>query len=92
MGSKRPVLNELDFFTGPRRLATLADWTLPERHRDARRSWPRWSSTALLDDLIRLQQDRLRDRQPERLGGLEVDDQLELLWLLDGEVAGLGTF
>src|SRR6266581_9605208 len=32
---------------------------------------------ALLDDLIRPPQQRRRDRQAERLGGLEVDDQLE---------------
>jgi hypothetical protein len=44
---------------------------------------------ALLDDLVRPQQERLRDRQAERLGGLEVDDQLELRGLLDGEVGGL---
>src|SRR5439155_574518 len=31
------------------------------------------------------------NREPEGLGGLEVDDQLELRRLLDGEVAGLGA-
>jgi len=31
------------------------------------------------------------DRQPERLGGLEVDDQLELGGLLDGQVGRLGS-
>jgi hypothetical protein len=35
-----------------------------------------------LDDLVRPQQQRLRDRQAEGLGGLEVDDQLELGRLL----------
>src|SRR5438128_7777104 len=44
-----------------------------------------WKS---LNDLIRPPQQRLRNRQPERLGGLEVDDQLELGWLLDGEIGG----
>ncbi len=44
-----------------------------------------------LDDLIRPLQQRLRDRQAERLGGLEVDDQFELRGLLDGEVGGLGA-
>ena len=43
----------------------------------------------LLDDLIRTQQQRRRDREPERLRGLEVDHQLELRRLLDGEIAGL---
>ena len=36
--------------------------------------------------------DRLRDRQTERLGGLEVDHQLELDRLLDWEVGRLGAF
>ena len=30
--------------------------------------------------------------QPERLGGLEVDDQLDLHRLLDGQIGGAGTF
>jgi hypothetical protein len=46
---------------------------------------------ALLDHLVRPQQQGLRDRQAQRLGGLEVNDQLELGRLLDGEVGGLGT-
>ena len=36
---------------------------------------------ALLDDPVRLQQYRRRDREPKRLGGLEVDYQLELAGL-----------
>ena len=36
-----------------------------------------------LDDLIRPLEERRRDRQAEGLGGLEVDDQLELRRLLD---------
>src|SRR5262245_14618554 len=43
-----------------------------------------------LDDLIRPRQQRRRDCQPESLGGLEIDDQLELGGLLDGEITGLG--
>jgi len=31
------------------------------------------------------------DRQPERLGGLEIDDQLERRWLLDRQIGGLGA-
>ena len=42
--------------------------------------------------LIRPLQERLRDRQAEGLGSFEVDDQLELGGLLDGEVAGLRSF
>src|SRR5438094_329825 len=44
---------------------------------------------ALLDDLVGPLEQRLRDGEPERLGGLEVDDQLELGGLLDGRIAGL---
>ena len=47
---------------------------------------------ASLDHVIRPLQERLRDLQPEGLGGLEVDDQLELCGLLDGQVGGLGAF
>jgi hypothetical protein len=43
----------------------------------------------LLDDLVRSHQDGLRDRQAERLRGLEIDDELELGGLLDGQVGGL---
>ena len=42
-----------------------------------------------LDHLVRPPQHRRRDRQPERLGGLEVDHQLELRRLFDGQVGGL---
>jgi hypothetical protein len=45
----------------------------------------------LLDDLIRSHQERLRDRQPERLGRFEIDDQLELRWLLDGQFSRLSA-
>src|SRR6266852_2793167 len=48
-------------------------------------------SNCLLDDFIRPLQQRRRDCQAEGLGGLEVDNQLELGRLLDGEIAGLGA-
>jgi len=41
-----------------------------------------------LSDLIRPQPQRLRDRQPEPLRGLEIDDQLELRGLLTGKSRG----
>ena len=41
------------------------------------------------NDLIRPQQHRRRDRQPEGLRGLEVDDQRKPRDLLDGEISGL---
>src|SRR5881409_1484795 len=50
------------------------------------------SGSRSLNDFVRPLQDRLRDRQPKRLGGLEIDHQLELRGLLDGENARLGTF
>src|SRR5712691_13549178 len=46
---------------------------------------------ALLDHLVRLQQERGRDREAEGLRGLEVDDQLELRRLLDGKIGGLSA-
>jgi len=52
-----------------------------------------WAQTCLLlDGLICPQQDRLRYRQAEGLGGLQVDDQLEPRWLLNRKVGGLGAF
>jgi hypothetical protein len=42
---------------------------------------------ALLDHLVGLEEDRLRDRESQRLGGLEIDHQLELGGLLDGEIS-----
>ena len=44
-----------------------------------------------LDHLIRPLQERRRDRQAEGLGGLEVDDQLEPVNLLEGQIARLGA-
>src|SRR5262249_29963655 len=58
----------------------------------ARRSWPRCSNTGLLDDPICLVEQRRRNRESKRLGGLHVDDQLEFRGLLDREVGRLGTF
>src|SRR5262245_38940386 len=45
----------------------------------------------LLDDPIRPQQERLRDRDPDRPGGPEVDDQVELDGLLERQVARPGA-
>src|ERR1051325_6385351 len=43
-------------------------------------------------DLIRPQQQRRRDREAEGFRGLEVDDELELGWLLHGQVTRSGAF
>jgi hypothetical protein len=45
-----------------------------------------------LNHLIRPLQERRRDRQTERLGGLEVDEELELGGLLYREVGGPDAF
>jgi hypothetical protein len=45
----------------------------------------------LLDDLIQLQQHRPRDRQSERPRRPEIDDELELGRLFDGQIGGFGA-
>src|SRR5882724_5141305 len=65
-----------------RRSCVLTHWPPPRGAADRHR---------LLDHLIRPRQQRRRDRQAEGLGGLEVDDQLELRRLLDGQIARLGA-
>jgi hypothetical protein len=45
----------------------------------------------LLDDLIGGGQQRFRNGEAERLGSLQVDDQLKLGGLHHGKVGGLGT-
>ena len=49
-------------------------------------------SPALLDNLVGAHQHRVRHSEAERLGGLEVDDQLEGRRLLDRQIGGLGAF
>src|SRR6266581_903418 len=44
-----------------------------------------------LEHLVRSQEERLRDREPERLGGLEVDDELKFCCLLDRQVGWFGA-
>src|SRR5215813_6621062 len=60
--------------------------------RGGRRSCHRGMHAAsLLDHLIGPCQQRLRDRQAQRLGRLQVDDQLELGRLLDWYISRFGT-
>src|SRR5215218_8023433 len=47
---------------------------------------------ASFDDLVGARENRWRDRQPERLRGLQVDHQLESGRLLHRQVGGLGAF
>ena len=46
----------------------------------------------LPDDLIRSFQHLLRNRQADLLGGFEIDEELKLCRLLDGNVGGFGAF
>src|ERR1700741_1366289 len=46
---------------------------------------------ALVDQVVRSQQEGGRNREAERPGGLAVEGQLELRGLLDRELAGLGA-
>src|SRR5438093_12328681 len=43
-----------------------------------------------LDHLVGAQEERLGDRQAKRLGGVQIDDEIELGRLLDRDVAWLG--
>src|SRR6267142_3999178 len=43
------------------------------------------------DHLVRADREGLRNRQSERPGRSEVDEELELGWLLEGQLAGLGA-
>ena len=62
-------------------------------HHAPRPTTPRSSPRAcLLDHLIRLEEERRGDREAERLGRLEVDDQLERSRPLHGQVGRLRTF
>jgi len=49
------------------------------------------SKKSLFDHLVGAQQERFGDRQPERLGGIEVDHQLKLGRLLDRQIGRLGA-
>src|SRR5215470_5654664 len=64
----------------------------PAKPTAERRSWPRWSIMRYWDDLVSSDEDGLRDRQAQRLRGLEVDDQLELRRLLHWKSGGSLAF
>ena len=53
-----------------------------------------WASPCarLLDHLVRLEQERRRDREAQGLGGLQVDDEFELHRPLHRQVPGLGVW
>jgi len=42
-----------------------------------------------LDQLVDAGEHRRRDREPQGLGGLHVDDELKLRWRLDGKIESI---
>ena len=78
--------------TGLGRSANFADRTFSAVARTKNRTFSRdQRHVRLLNHRVRAQQQRLRDREAERLGGLEIDEQLELRGLLDRKIRGLGA-
>jgi len=49
------------------------------------------SKKVLFDHLVGNREQRRRDRDAQHLGGPEIDDQYISLFLLDGQIAGLGA-
>ena len=80
---------------GPPHLVEGEDWKCASIHQnadhnlDCDKGCGPAADTPLFDDLVGAGEDRLRDRQTERIGGLEVDDQLEDSGLLNRQVGGL---
>src|SRR5437764_8993589 len=57
------------------------------------RRWPAQAGRgASFDNLVRAGEEGLRYGQAERLGGLQVDDQLEIGGLFDRQFSRVGTF
>ena len=50
------------------------------------------SILALFDHLIRSHQHVRRNRHADLLGCFQIDDELELFWLLDREITGISAF
>ena len=63
----------------------------PRAARGSRAAEQRYGLAPLIRSPRRRGRARGRDLEAERLGGLEVDNQLELRGLLDWKVAGLGS-
>src|SRR5262249_38484822 len=78
----------------PRALAGMAAAHTPSAVRAQPRPCPARTGgdRPSLDDLGGLEEHVLGDGEPESLSGLEVDDEVELARLLDGEVRGASAF
>src|SRR5437667_12831567 len=84
----RPVL--------PRSVKSSTGSAVPVPHRarnayagsSGRTRWGCRADARSLDHPVRAQEDRLRERDAEGLGGLEVNDRLELGRLFDGQIPG----
>jgi hypothetical protein len=63
----------------------------PAMHIARNQSLPGGVTAFSLDHLVGAQQERLRNGEPERLGGLEIDGQIELRGLLHRQVSRLGA-
>ena len=97
---KRPLMSELGHFRQIGTVPTLAACPLHLQERPnvgtaaKQRDVPLPDSCSAakrpsFDDLVGAQQEPLRDVQPESLGGGQIDDEIELGRLLDGQISGL---
>jgi hypothetical protein len=63
--------------------------TTPQKFQPASEFFNRIGQKQSFDQLVRAQQHRRRDREPERFRSLEIDDELELRRALDRQVGRL---
>ena len=66
-------------------------WCCPVAAVNGRLGSPRLNRNRLFDDLVGTGEDRWRHRETERLGGFQIDQELELRRLINRNVARFGT-